>query len=178
MDRLTELNHADEDRATALVEPLIERAPEIAANVARRRPFDGADALVAAIRAELLELGEPACLDLFRAHPELAPDNPLTMTAESQSEQGRLNLTAEDNAYRARLSGLNARYREKFGFPFITALVRHADIDSVLTELETRLANDRDVEIHAALDQITAVSAARVRASFGPNEPLNGRSVP
>ncbi len=178
MDRLTELNRADEDQATALVAPLIERAPEIAANVARRRPFDGTDDLVDAIRAELLELGEPARIDLFRAHPELAPDNPMTMTLESQSEQGRLNLTAHDNAYRARLSDLNARYREKFGFPFITALVRHADTDSVLTELEARLANDRHAEIQAALDQVATVSAARARASFGSSEPLEGRSVP
>ena len=167
MDRLSHLNGASEERAIALLEPLIERAPEIARRVALRRPFASPEALAAAIRSELLALDASGQLRLFRAHPELAPDNPLAMTAASQSEQGRLALTAESNAFRARLADLNARYGEKFGFPFITALVRHQDIASVLAEFETRLAATRAQEIRAAIDQISHVSAARVQRAFG-----------
>ena len=166
MDRLSELNCADEERAVALIAPLIERAPEIARKVAHHRPFQSPDDLVRAIRRELLGLGEAERIDLFWAHPELAPDNPLAMTNKSQSEQGRLNLTSGEHKYRARLSDLNARYRERYGFPFITALVRHPDIDSVLTEFEARLTSDRKSEIQQAIDQIAMVSSSRVRASF------------
>jgi 2-oxo-4-hydroxy-4-carboxy--5-ureidoimidazoline (OHCU) decarboxylase len=91
-----------------LVAPLIERAPEIARRVARRRPFQNPDHLSEAIRSELLRLSEAERIDLFRAHPELAPDNPLAMTRESQSEQGRLRLTSHEAECRARLSDLNA----------------------------------------------------------------------
>lgn len=167
MDKLSELNRADEERAITLIAPLIERAPEIARRVARRRPFQCPDDLVQAIRSELLGLSETERIDLFRAHPELAPDNPPAMTSESQSEQGRLDLTSDENEYRARLSDLNGRYREKYGFPFITALVRHQDIDSVLIEFEARLTSDRKSEIQRAIDQIVLVSSSRVRASFG-----------
>lgn len=170
MDRFVELNDAEEEQAIAMVAPLVERAPEIAIKVARHRPFQSPDALFEVIRRELMELGETERIDLFRAHPELAPDNPLAMTSESQSEQGRLNLTAHDTEFRARLSALNRRYREKFGFPFITALVRHADIDSVLTELETRMASDRNSEIEEALGQISKVSYSRVHALFGSGD--------
>lgn len=170
MDRFLELNDAEEEQAIALVTPLVERAPEIATRVVRHRPFQSPDALFDVIRRELLELGETERINLFRAHPELAPDNPLAMTSESQSEQGRLNLTTHDNEFRARLSGLNRRYREKFGFPFITALVRHADIDSVLRELETRLERDRNSEIEEALGQISMVSHSRVHALFGSSD--------
>ena len=170
MDRLGELNSADEQRAFSLVVPLIERAPEIARKVARRRPFESADQLSEAIRSELLTLSDAERVDLFKAHPELAPDDPLAMTRESQSEQSRLHLTSQENEHRSRLSELNARYREKHGFPFITALVRHPDIESVLLEFEARLASDREAEMHEAIDQIATVSSSRVRASFGPDD--------
>lgn len=167
MDKLRELNCANEECAIVMIAPLIERAPEIAKRVARRRPFQCPDDLFEAIRSELAGLSETERIDLFRAHPELAPDNPLAMTGESQSEQGRLNLTSQKSEYRARLSDLNARYRKKYGFPFITALVRHSDIDSVLLEFESRLTSNRMVEIQQAIDQIALVSSSRVRASFG-----------
>jgi OHCU decarboxylase len=169
MDKLGELNCADEEAAISMVAPLIERAPEIARRVAHRRPFQSPEDLSQAIRSELVGLSEAEHIALFRAHPELAPENPLAMTHASQSEQGRLNLTLQDNEYRDRLADLNARYRGKFGFPFITALVRHPNMESVLAEFETRLSKDRETEIQQAIDQIGEVSSSRVAASFGAN---------
>jgi hypothetical protein len=103
---------------------------------------------------------------LFRAHPELAPMNSLSMTNASQTEQGRLNLTSDSNEFKAKLDELNTRYLDKFGFPFITALVRHEDMDSVFSEFETRLSAERDSEIELALEQVVAVSSSRVKAVF------------
>jgi len=169
MDKLEELNNSDEGQAVLLLEPLIERAPEIARRVARRRPFENSDDLRQSIRIELLDLNENECVQLFRAHPELAPMNPLSMTNASQSEQGRLNLTNDTNEFKTRLDELNARYLDKFGFPFITALVRHEDMDSVLSEFETRVSADRESEIEQALEQVVAVSSSRVTAVFEGN---------
>ena len=167
MNKLNELNDADEEHAIAMIVPLIERAPEIARRVARRRPFVTSEGLASAIRDELLHLNEDERIDLFRAHPELAPDNPLAMTQESQNEQGRLNLTSQGSAYRSRLADLNQRYQERHGFPFITALVRHPTIDSVLSEFETRLASERSEEMQRAVEQVALVSSSRVEAAFG-----------
>jgi len=169
MDKLGELNSADEEQAFLLLEPLIERAPEIARRVARRRPFESADDLWQAMQSELLDLNEEERVRLFRAHPELAPMNSLSMTSASQSEQGRLNLTSDTNEFRARLDELNVRYRGKFGFPFITALVHHEDMESVLSEFETRISADHESEIEQALEQVVAVSSSRVKAVFEDN---------
>jgi len=166
VDRLSELNLACDQRALELVTPLVERAPKLAKKVAAARPFGTVDGLVIAIRREIHRLGDAERVALFRAHPELAPGDPHEMTSESQTEQGRLNLTSAGNIYRERLAELNALYRDKFGFPFITALVRHRDMDSVLAEFATRLRRDRVDEIETALDEIATVSAARVRARF------------
>ena len=167
MNRLSELNSANEEQAVTMVTPLIERAPEIARRVAGRRPFQSSGQLCSAIRSELLKLSEDEQIVLFRAHPELAPENPLAMTGESQSEQGRLDLTSDENEHRTRLDKLNAAYRDKFGFPFVTALVRHPNIESVLTEFEQRLSGDRMSEIQQAIEQIVVVCSSRVQASFG-----------
>jgi OHCU decarboxylase len=161
---LDEINRAGEEEAARLLTPLIERAPHVAKRVARRRPFRTSDQLCDAIRAELLVLDEAERVELFRSHPELATGNPLTMTRESQAEQGRLQLTAGSNAYQARLAAMNARYREKFGFPFIIALARHGDMESVMAKFEARLNADRATELDAAIEQVAAVSASRVAA--------------
>lgn len=163
---LRDLNTASEDRAAMMLEPLIERAPQIAGRVSRQRPFGDRIAIENAIRMELLALDESDMIELFRAHPELSPDNPMAMTPDSQSEQGRLNLTSQSHDYRARLAELNAAYTSRFGFPFITALVLHNDIHSVLAEFEARLAATRDEEVRRAIDQICHVSAARIRKAF------------
>lgn len=173
MDRLGDLNAADDEWALSLVSPLIERAPHVARKVAQARPFSSVEALALAVRRELFGLDEAERIALFRTHPELAPDDPLSMTRESQGEQGRLNLTSTDNHYRARLAELNAAYRGRFGFPFITALVRHRDMKSVLDEFERRIAADRDAEIETALDEVVTVSLSRLRASFGDGEPAD-----
>lgn len=167
MIRLDQLNRANPEEVVHMVEPLIERAPIIARRVAARRPFACTEDLCQAIRAELRNLDEADRIELFRAHPELAPDNPLAMTAESQQEQGRLNLTSGKTEHRDELADLNARYRDKFGFPFIVALVRHSDMNSVLREFRARLTQDRDTEIDTAIEQIATVSSARVKAAFG-----------
>ena len=170
MNGLEEINRASDDHAVVLLTPLIERAPHIARRVARRRPFSNVGHLCCAIRAELIALNETARVALFRSHPQLAPRNPLTMTQESQAEQARLRLTAEDNAFQSRLAAMNARYAEKFGFPFITALARHRDMASVMAEFEARMSADRDSEIDAAIEQIAAVSASRAAAALGLRE--------
>lgn len=166
MQKLGELNRANEERAAQLLEPLIERAPVIAQRVAKRRPFKSAEDIRKAIRSELHDLNKEERVQLFRAHPELAPTNPLSMTSASQSEQGRLSLTSQTNECKAQLDEMNARYRDKFGFPFITALVRHKGMDSVLSEFESRLAADLESEIERALEQVATVSLSRVEAIF------------
>ena len=66
-------------------------------------------------------------LALLRAHPELAGKEAQsgTMTSDSTSEQGGAGLNALSREEMQRISDLNRRYREKFGFPFIIAVRQH-----------------------------------------------------
>ena len=58
---------------------------------------------------------------------------------------------------------LNARYRAKFGFPFIVA-VRGLDWAGIIARMERRLANDRDTERATALDEIGRIARLRLEA--------------
>ncbi|MEM8838510.1 MAG: 2-oxo-4-hydroxy-4-carboxy-5-ureidoimidazoline decarboxylase [Pseudomonadota bacterium] len=167
MATLDELNTINEDHAAQMIAPLIERAPDIAKRVAARRPFVDPESLSRAITEELTALSDTSRIELFRAHPELAPENPMAMTLESQAEQQRLDLTSNQSEHNERLSHLNQLYREKFGFPFIIALARHETIESVLEAFETRLSSDLRSELDAAIGEVADVSAARVAALFG-----------
>ena len=166
MPSLQDINFADDKAATSLLEPLIERAPQIASRVANQRPFDTGKDVMQAIAKELKELSFEERVELFRAHPELAPVNPLTMTGASQNEQSRLGLVDKDAGYKALLDDLNRRYVEKHGFPFITALIRHDDMESVLAEFKARLDATTSDEVERAIAEVVTVSEERVRRAF------------
>lgn len=159
-----------------MIEPLIERSPQIAMLVVAKRPFDDVAALAQAIESAVLGLDNSARLAFFQAHPELAPDHPLAMTTESQAEQGRLNLTSVHPSVAERLKKLNRSYRDKFGFPFITAVVRHDTIESMLNELEQRMTAEPNVEVETALGQIVIITRARVAKLFGTSHALKANT--
>ena len=61
-----------------------------------------------------------------------------------------------------RMAQINRGYREKFGFPCIVALKLHGARDTVVAEMERRLANGREAEIAAALEQIAHIARSRL----------------
>ncbi|MGZ8287548.1 MAG: 2-oxo-4-hydroxy-4-carboxy-5-ureidoimidazoline decarboxylase [Allosphingosinicella sp.] len=105
-------------------------------------------------------------LALIRAHPELAGKAAIdgSLTDASAAEQASAGLDRLTPAEFERFHALNAAYREKFGFPFIIC-VRRTDKAGILAAMERRLANDRDTEIAAALDEIGEIVRSRLESS-------------
>ena len=167
MVTISQLNQADAAKAYRLIEPLIERASNVAEQVVQARPFADVQHLIETVNAALSALSDADQLTLFRAHPELAPENPLAMTTASQTEQARLELLSKHSAYQDRLTQLNIAYQRRFGFPFIIALVGHASMQTVLVEFERRVKRAPDLERAEALHQVSLVSAARAKIAFG-----------
>lgn len=171
---LEHLASCSEDAFVAHLGSVFEHAPWVARAVVKWRPFASADALHAAMMGGLRSLGEAQLVELLRGHPELAGAQARAgaMTADSIAEQGSLALGAldsrgshgshgEDTA--ARWDRLNARYGERFGFPFILCIRRHTRA-SALRAFERRLANDRPTELRHALDEIARISRLRLAA--------------
>jgi 2-oxo-4-hydroxy-4-carboxy-5-ureidoimidazoline decarboxylase len=143
---------------------IFERSPWVAERAWRRGPFASTDALHAAMMQAVREATREEQLALIRAHPELAGAEAVEgrMTAASTGEQGRLGLTSLSKPEFLRMQALNRAYREKFGFPCIVALKLHRTRDSVMAEMESRLANGAQAEIATALEQIGHIARGRL----------------
>ena len=125
---------------------VVEHSPWVAERAHERRPFGTVERLHLAFEAAIRE-GDHG--QVLNAHPELAAR--VALTPESQAEQRAARLDRLTAAEHDRLQAINARYRARFGFPFISCVREHS-VASLLAWGEARL--DRD----AAAEQLTAIA--------------------
>lgn len=137
-----------------------EQSPWVAEEAASRRPFRHiggmVDAFAAAVRAAPLERQ----LELLRAHPDLAA-RAKRMADNSRREQSGAGLDSLSADEFARFTGLNERYRAKFGFPFIFA-VKGATREQILAAFAERIGNSPEHELHNAISQICRIMRFRL----------------
>lgn len=157
---LAEINRLDRAGFAGLLGAVFEHSPWVAERAWERRPFRSAAELHAAMAGAVSRASRGEQLALLRAHPELAGGEALSV--DSTSEQGRLGFNALSRAELERMTELNRRYREKFGFPCIVALRLHAGRDSVMAEMQRRLANDSATELADALVQVGHITRGRL----------------
>ncbi|KAB2845788.1 MAG: 2-oxo-4-hydroxy-4-carboxy-5-ureidoimidazoline decarboxylase [Hyphomicrobiaceae bacterium] len=152
-----------------LLNALIERSPAMAEKALSLRPFSTPAGLFRAIVRAMEASSPEERLALIRAHPDLAGAEAAagTLTAASASEQSRLGLDRLTGPELARLDELKGRYRQRFGFPCIIALRRHASRESVLAAFEQRLGGDQDAEVGNALGEIADIVRGRISRHFG-----------
>ena len=169
VSELFRLNGLDAASFTGDLGDLFEHSPWVAELAAPSRPFATARLLHTAMLRIVREAGESRQLALIRAHPELAGKEAVagTMTDDSMSEQSRLGLTRLAREDFDRLSELNRRYRETFGFPCIIALRRHSSLASLLAAFEQRLAHSRETEIKTAISEIEHITEGRLAQRLG-----------
>lgn len=139
---------------------LFEHSPWVAERAADLRPFGD---IHAGLMAALHGASRDEQIEVIRAHPELAGKAAIdrTLTDASAAEQAAAGLDRLTEEEFERFHTLNARYRERFGFPFIIC-VRLTDRAGILAAMQLRLANDRDQEIAAALTEIGEIVRLRL----------------
>ncbi len=165
---LSSVNAAPAERFVELLGGIVEHSPWVAREVLAQRPFESVWSLHAAMLECLRRAPVERQVALARMHPELAGREAIegTLTASSSGEQGRLGLTSLSSADYARLAELNRAYRERYGFPFITAVRLHPDLASIFAAFERRLANEAGVELGETLRQIGEVMRGRLARMF------------
>jgi allantoate deiminase/N-carbamoyl-L-amino-acid hydrolase len=180
MTSLEHLNACATPDFVAALGGIYEHSPWIAERAAAERPFASIPAFKLALQRVVDAASEDERLALLRAHPELAGKAAIAgeLTAESSSEQASSGLNRCSPEEYAFLQDLNARYNEKFGFPFILAvkgptgrgLTRQAVIDT----FARRLRNGRAAEMAECLRQVHRIAEIRlnelfeVAPAFGP----------
>jgi 2-oxo-4-hydroxy-4-carboxy-5-ureidoimidazoline decarboxylase len=163
--RLAELNTLDERGFTAALGAIFEHSPWVVARTHAAGPFASVDALHRALMESVHRASRDERLALLRAHPELAGNAAIAgdMTAASIDEQSSAGLGACTPEEFARITELNRRYNERFGFPFILA-VRGLDRRQIIDEFARRVERERDVEFDEALMQVARITRMRLDA--------------
>lgn len=162
---LPAVNTMDRAQFVAAFGGSFEHSPWVAERAWDARPFASVEALHAAMLAVVRRAPRPAQIDFLRAHPELAGREAEagTMTDHSVAEQASAGLDALSRAELGELRTLNARYRERHGFPFIVAVRRHSKAQ-IFELLRRRAQADTEAELLEALEQIAAITRLRVQA--------------
>jgi 2-oxo-4-hydroxy-4-carboxy-5-ureidoimidazoline decarboxylase len=163
---LAALNQASAADFVAALENVLEHSPWVVEAVAPARPFASLAALRDAMVARIDAATPEERLALIRAHPDLADrvrHEPGKLTAESAAEQLGAGLARLSEAEFAAFAELNSAYREKFGFPFVLAILRHTK-DSILDMFEHRLLNPPEQEQAEAIREISRIAGLRLAA--------------
>jgi 2-oxo-4-hydroxy-4-carboxy-5-ureidoimidazoline decarboxylase len=133
--------------------------------------IDTVTALANAMKEIVEGSSEERKMNLLGAHPDLCEKvgQLECLTAESQEEQSRAGLQSLTEEELALFTKCNTEYREKFGFPFILA-VRNASKYTVLSALEGRVGNPKEVEFVGALQQVHKIAWMRLLAAINTDD--------
>lgn len=160
MLKLSQLNAMAVDEFTRIVGPVFEHSPWIAQRAWATRPWANVEHLYAALRETVQSATTEEQLALIRAHPDLV--GRVALTSESRSEQAVAGLANLTPAESGRFLEYNARYRERFGFPFVIC-ARLNKKEAILDAFPERLENSRKKEIETALAEIYKIAELRLR---------------
>jgi 2-oxo-4-hydroxy-4-carboxy-5-ureidoimidazoline decarboxylase len=144
-----------------------EHSPWVAEQAWEHRPFATIEDLYAAME-RVVEFALPEKkMALILAHPDLAGSLARAgeLTDASRLEQAGAGLSHLTPAQSAQMRDNNARYREKFGFPFIIC-ARLNSSGTILDAFARRLENSRTQEIAVALGEISKIVRLRLEAAI------------
>lgn len=147
----------------AAVAPLFEGARGFLGRLAMARPFGSAEAMFRTARAIAHTMPIEEQLALIDAHPRLGA-SPGSVSAMSYAEQGYgasgVGRHDDVDPVATELARLNTAYEARFGFRYCV-FVAGRPLSELLPDLTAALADDRDVEIHRALDAIIDIARDR-----------------
>ncbi|MDP8972983.1 MAG: 2-oxo-4-hydroxy-4-carboxy-5-ureidoimidazoline decarboxylase [Actinomycetota bacterium] len=160
LDRINEL---DRDDFVARFGSLFEHSPWVAEEAWESRPFGSIEEMWRAFEDAMYAAPPERQLVLIRAHPDLAGKAAVAgeLTQESAREQASAGLNRLSPEEFEEFTRMNREYREKFGLPMVVCVREHTK-ESILDNVQSRLANSRDEEIRTALAEISKISHYRL----------------
>jgi 2-oxo-4-hydroxy-4-carboxy--5-ureidoimidazoline (OHCU) decarboxylase len=143
------------DAITGRLAAVFESAPGIAADL-RYADDDTPSSIIAKARGALVRMTEPERVAVLDAHPRIGAD-PASLSLHSRREQGE----ATDVETLRLLAELNDAYEKKFGFRCVVFVAGRTKED-IVPVLRARLANTREVELNAGVEEFLAISLDRL----------------
>lgn len=162
---LAELSSLNQRQFVDRLEGIFEHSPWVPERSWNQRPFDSVDQLHACMVQVVQHASYEEQKNLICAHPELAGKEAEqgTLTSASTGEQRGAGLDQCSAEELARLRGLNAQYRERFGFPFVIA-VKGLSRYQIMDTVKARLNNNTELEFQTCLTEIGKIARFRLDA--------------
>lgn len=152
----SELNRLDREGFAQALKPLFEAAEPLAEALYARRPYASYEELID--RAEHLTLTMPFDdqAKTLGAHPRIGA-NESTLSAASRAEQAG----EEPPSVLEALAWHNDEYERRFGFRFVVFVNRRPKSE-ILSVLEVRLRNSRELELRTGLSEMFRIARDRL----------------
>jgi 2-oxo-4-hydroxy-4-carboxy--5-ureidoimidazoline (OHCU) decarboxylase len=166
-----ELDQRTAREFVAAVGPLFENAPGFLYRLAAARPFGSSPRLFERAREIAHAMPEALQVELVDAHPRLGapPETVSAMSFREQSYDREAGANLADEAARERdrvaaeLDRLNHEYEARFGFRYCVFVAGRSRAE-LLPGMAAALGQERDSELHRALDAVIDIAEARSRA--------------
>ncbi|AIQ45661.1 OHCU decarboxylase [Paenibacillus sp. FSL R7-0273] len=157
---LEQVNGMSREQFVAVLGGIFEHSPWVAEGAYTGIPFHSVEELHRVMLQTARSAPHSQVDELLRSHPDLATRLQVTpLSAAEQQGAGLDRLTAEEFEL---LTGLNAAYTEKFGFPFILA-VRGKNKDDIISAISARVHHPLEQEREQALHEIGRITGFRLR---------------
>ncbi|EFA02262.1 2-oxo-4-hydroxy-4-carboxy-5-ureidoimidazoline decarboxylase [Tribolium castaneum] len=161
---IQEVNNIISEHFIKIFGNVIEHYPAAAIGILKFRPFRNATDISTAINNFLDQLSLKEKQRILLLYPDLVgklADLSIFMLQIDQYQRvsGADQLTIDD---KHKLGKLNKRYREKFGFPFITYGKANKNVFTIFSEIETRIENSVEEETEIALSEVKKIGKLRI----------------
>ena len=100
---------------------------------------------------------------LLRVYSDLAGHRAFSggLSEESHREQKSAGLLTADPDQRKLVQDYNAKYKDKFGFPFVICTKLNS-VDTIVVAMSTRLNNNHETEIRNGIEELKIISYLRL----------------
>ncbi|XP_017577609.1 2-oxo-4-hydroxy-4-carboxy-5-ureidoimidazoline decarboxylase [Pygocentrus nattereri] len=146
---------------------VVEKCPIILAAIWSNHPFRGIADIEAQISDFIDSLPESGKEGILRCHPDLSLPA-VSLTRDSVDEQRAAGLVCMDSGERTLLLELCARYRQRFGFPFVIC-ARANSVESIGRALRERVNRERAQERERGIEEVKKICSLRLRQILQPH---------
>ncbi|XP_045162265.1 2-oxo-4-hydroxy-4-carboxy-5-ureidoimidazoline decarboxylase-like isoform X2 [Mercenaria mercenaria] len=161
---ISEVNSLAYDDFIAIFGNVVEHCALCAAVVWGDRPFRNYGEMQSKFNEFIEQLPLSGKSGVLRLYPDLAGKlaQSNSLTSESTREHASAGLDKMTEEEREKMSKLNTKYREKFGFPFVIC-ARENKKEAILFGLERRLNNSVEVEANTGTNEVKKICNLRLK---------------
>jgi uric acid transporter len=178
--RLDQVNEMSRDEFVRTFSSLFQGPDWVVERAYAQRPFSDTQDLRRAFQEALFAASTEEQEQLIAAYPDLGAQSVTTGDegTESLADQSAVGLNRLAEKEHDELAALTRAYRDRFGFPLVTAVRDQESLDRILRQGWERLNNSSTQEHATALIEIAKIATHRFDRLVADANPIHSARVP